>query len=181
MTPLSQQRLKTNNCVALAHFSLEAETSPGAKNPCDVLCALGLVWFSSGHSRCSDFRILCAPHIIVGDINCLLAVLSRCSWWISSRWLMGSQSTYFVCQFYPWLGLSHNCPTFQRWFFFYLFICSPITLLGFSASNDRAVREWLMSRGWTERCNLRGSSPFSGEFSAAKGPAGIIDLAVPID
>lgn len=124
MTPLSQKRSKTNNCVALANFSLEAETSPGAKNPCGVFFALGLVWFFSGHSLGSDFGILCAPHF-GGDINCLLAALSRCSWWISSHWLMGSQSTYFVCQFYPPLGLAHDCPTFQRCFFFTSFYLFP--------------------------------------------------------
>lgn len=48
--------------MALAHFWLEAEASPGAKNPCDVLSALELVWFSSGLSLGSDYRILCAPH-----------------------------------------------------------------------------------------------------------------------
>lgn len=75
MTLLRYKRLKTNNSMALAHFSHEAETSPGAKNPCDVLCALGLVWFSSGHSLCSDYRILCAPHF-GADINYLLTLLS---------------------------------------------------------------------------------------------------------
>lgn len=74
MTLLCQKRLKPNNFMPLAHFSLEAETSPGAKNCCDVLCALGLVWFSSAHSLCSDYRILCAPHF-GGDINYLLTVL----------------------------------------------------------------------------------------------------------
>lgn len=162
--------------MAPAHFSLEADTSPGAKNPCDVCCLWGLVWFSSGRSLCSDYRILCASHF--GRVHKVAADSAVCcSWWIS--WWAPKTLVLFANSILHW-DYFMIVPLF-RVFFLSLSTCSPITLLSFSAPNDRSVREWLISRGWIERCNLGSSCPISGEFSAAKSPAGIIDLAFPID
>lgn len=154
----------------------EAETSPGAKSPCDGCCALGWVWFLSGRSLCSDHRILCAPHF--GRVHKLAADSAvSCSCELADGLLKHLFCLPILASTETLSWLSH----FSGSFFLPLSICSPIALLSFSAPNDRAVREWLMSTGWIERCNLGGSCPISGEFSAAKSPAGIIDLSVPID
>lgn len=146
-----------------------------------MMCSVRWDWF--GFLLVIDFAVITGssvPPILGGvDINYLLTVLSPVpgelaltAWWapkaltLFANFILHCDNLVFVPLFRGSFDLSS---------------CSPITLLSFSALNDRAVREWLMSRGWIERCNLGGSSPISREFSAAKSPAGINDFAVPMD
>lgn len=147
---------------------------------CALCIGIGLVFFWS--FTLQWLRDPLCPPVCRGNTNHLPTVLSPVAgelalagWWAPKTLLFFASSVLHQ-------GYLMIVPLFRVLGFFYLFLsCSPITLLSFSAPNDRAVREWLTSRGWIGRCNLGGSSLISGEFSAAKNPAGIIDLAVPMD
>lgn len=157
------KRWKSNHSVAVT----------GAKNPCDVRWD----WFGFSWSFAWQWLQdpLCPP--FWGGHKLPAGRAMSCTCWVSPRWLMAPQTLVLFANFISHWDYLMIVPISEVFFT----SCSPITLLSFSAPNDRAVREWLMSRGWAERCNLGGSCPICGEFSAAKSPAGIIDLALPID